>query len=514
LPDRRIRYSYAPRVADDCGMCRHTFCILGLLVGSGLAQAQATVYPFTLAQGQVPAAPQPYAPVPQAQPMPAPLPALAPLPPAMRAPMPAGAPEIQRVSAPAVDTVPDTATSDKLTRFDVSKVMVQRNNQHWVVAAGDVVVKDFGTDMQTAHEAARLIKGLKVDQLGKIGDPAPVMEYWLIDGQAPPMPVGNQHAIELEPAKLHVEMDPTLGRWCVKNSTRTLFSSFTREEDARQAIQVIRDHGFTHVMTLGQGKPVMQLFVNGTGNAIFPRTPLNAPENTIHAAKPNPDGRMEMPAGPVAQGSATDPMVHPIMHNQRMGSEDMTRPSMPAQESTLHDSPAPGKLSTAMGAQATEMPHQSARPSEKISFDFRHAMMRKDNNNCTLSCGSQVLASFGTDEPDAKKALFEMGHYQLTEMHRVGGAQSQFSYFLSHGKAPLVTDLTGVRYYSLDLPTLQVRRDNDGYVLANQQLSLWHFSNIDDAQTALAEIQKFNFDRVYYLGNGEGTGLALLARSK
>ena len=39
-------------------------------------------------------------------------------------------------------------------------------------------------------------------------------------------------------------------------------------------------------------------------------------------------------------------------------------------------------------------------------------------------------------------------------------------------------------------------------------------NNSDDAQTALGEIQKFDFDRIYYFGNGEGTGFMLLAKSR
>jgi hypothetical protein len=287
-------------------------------------------------------------------------------------------------------------------------------------------------------------------------------------------------------------------------------------------------------MTLGQNKPMMQVFVNGTGNAPFARTTPTAPDHSTHPGTLS-QGATDSSVRPVVfsqgsgldrshssafegQGSGSNTLTRPITLNVGNGSGSSTGTSGHGHETKLQDPSAPSRLSPAMSAQATELPRQVmdqvARPSEKIGFDFRQATMHKEKNVCTLICGSRVLASFGADEADAKRSLTALNHYQLTEMHRVGGPQSQFTYFLSHGKAPVVTDLVGQRSYSLDVPSLKVRQEKDGYVLANQQQSLWRFTSQEDAQTALAEIQRLGFDRIYYFGNGEGTGFTLLSRSK
>jgi hypothetical protein len=460
--------------------------------------------------------------------------------------MPQGAPEIQRVSATSVSTeTSETPPNESLLKFDPNLVQAERRNQHWVVAAGDIVVKDFGNDSTDAYEAARMIRSLKLNELGKIGSPHTVMEYWLANGQAPPLPMGSQHVMPLEPDSLRVEQDKNFGRWIVRNNCRMIFTSFTQEGEARQALQTIRDHGFTHVVTLGQSKPVMQVFVNGSGSA---------PLSQIHATPPQPTNVASGPGGSsipghslaLGQGSGSDILQKPAGFSKTeselnirpastgQGSSmdlanrtkdpwpkfvDAPAPSLdPKLDSPHHDAPAPGNLPPAMGQQASEIPHlrgtSPAKTSERVPFDFRQAALRKENTGYVLGCGSQVLATFGSDQDNAKRSLSMLNRYQLNEMHRVGGGQSQFAYFLANGKAPITTGMIGVRSYPIDVPHLQIKQENKNFIIANADQSLWRFNNADDAHTALSEIQKFEFDRIYYFGSGEGTGFMLLAKSR
>jgi hypothetical protein len=477
------------------------------------------------------------------------VPMLGPTESAVRLPMPQGDPEIQRVSATSVAGDPAVSTSNEnLLKFDPNLVQAERRNQHWVVAAGDLVIKDFGNDSSDAYEAARLIHTLKLNQLGKIGSPHTVMEYWLTNGQAPPLPMGSPRAQPLDPAGLRVEQDRNFGRWIVRNNSRVIFTSFTQEDDARQALQVIRDHGFTHVITLGQSKPAMQLFVNGAGSATFSQIAARPPEQTSLASGSTATSGSPIPGHSLAlgQGSGSDIFhgpasfskteseitIRPASASQGSGIDvanhpsdlaakfpDMLTPTTdPRLDGPRHDTTAPGNLPPTMGLQASEMPHRkgsmSAKPSERVPFDFRQAALRKDSNGYVLACGSQVLATFGSDQDNATRSLSMLRSYQLNEMHRVGGGQSQFAYFLASGKAPMTSGMIGVRSYPVDVPHLQIKQENQNFIIANAQQSLWRFNNSDDAQTALGEIQKFDFDRIYYFGNGEGTGFMLLAKSR
>ncbi len=440
-------------------MRRQSLSLLGSLLCVGLAQAQATFYPFTLAQP----------------------------------PLPPSSPAVERAPATAgADGFSVDTPAEKLRKFDPERLQVQHQKDRWVLTAGNVVVKDFGRSEQDAQEAARLIHSLNLDQLGSVGYPTPVMEYWLSNGEAPHLPLGSQHVVPLDPANLRVEANPSIGRWMLRNNARVIFSSFGSEEDARQALDVIQRHHFTHVVMVGQGGPSMQVFVSGGNAGKFPRT---------------------------ASTHSDEHVILPVTHTETKKQEQAPtfQPKMPSPRMTPSAS-TPTQLPSDMSSQATDLPHARTQEvktkSQKVPFDFRQAQVHQEKEQYVLSCGSHVLATFGSDHEDAKKALTTLNRYQLNEQHRIGGPQSQFTYFLTNGKPPLAGDILGIRSYPLDLPSLDVRQDNNGFVIANQQQALWRFSDRSDAQAALAEIQKYKFDKVYYLGNGEGTGFMFFARSK
>src|SRR5262249_10882345 len=105
----------------------------------------------------------------------------------------------------------------------------------------------------------RLIRDLRLTEYGTVGEPAPVMEYWLSAGQAPQGRVPGLRTLPIDQATLRVEQ--AQGQWCVRDARLVLFNFGPRGDDARQALAVLRKYGFPQVGVIGQLPPSMYLFL-------------------------------------------------------------------------------------------------------------------------------------------------------------------------------------------------------------------------------------------------------------
>src|SRR5262245_37386430 len=76
--------------------------------------------------------------------------------------------------------LPDAqAPRESLVNFDPQQVRIGWNNRRWQLVHQGHVLKDFGLCEQDARTAFGLIHELGLTQLGTVGTPQPVMEYWL-----------------------------------------------------------------------------------------------------------------------------------------------------------------------------------------------------------------------------------------------------------------------------------------------------------------------------------------------
>src|SRR5437870_475377 len=75
--------------------------------------------------------------------------------------------------------------TENLVRFDPNQVDVQWVDNRWELVAGGKVLKEFGHKEMEARQALRIIRELGLTQLGTVGSPRPVLEYWLVNGNAP-----------------------------------------------------------------------------------------------------------------------------------------------------------------------------------------------------------------------------------------------------------------------------------------------------------------------------------------
>src|SRR5438034_1169875 len=170
---------------------------------------------------------------------------------------PAQSPTSSAPAAPAGSTVLSTpstqpafgsvasASEENIQSFDARSVDVQWIDNRWQMVAAGKVIKEFGRKEMEAREALRIVRELRLNQIGTIGTPRPVMEYWLSNGQAPNGFVPGLKTVSLETENLRVEQ--TQGQWWLRDNRRFLFTFGSHADEAHQALAIIRRYGFRQI---------------------------------------------------------------------------------------------------------------------------------------------------------------------------------------------------------------------------------------------------------------------------
>jgi hypothetical protein len=411
-------------------------------------------------------------------------------------------------------------------------VRLSWSNRRWqLLLPGGEVLKDFGGQQVEALQALRLIQQLGLNQHGTVGTQAPILEYWLHDGQAPHRVGGPLHVLPLGSAGLRVE--EVKGQWCLRDARRVLFNFGDQAADAHQALAVLRKYGFTQVGVLGQGRPSMLVLLAPAGTAapgegIVPTAAVSAAAAAaVTSAAPGPaSGASSEPAPAAAPGAAPWPTVaapdrwvpstgrhlaEPRFARQKQMPASAATPSGAA-PSPLADlvspsvptlaPPAPAKQGFAWRTTPHFGPATAARgpaTAARVPFDWRQVHLRHQDGGWSLRAGSMVLASFGDNESEARQALMAMRHYRFTEQWRIGGDRP-FTYFLANGQAPRGLML-GLGAQGFQPETLVARQVAGHWSLCDGDRVVVQLGNRPDEVRNLLEIIKRNrFDRLCQVG--------------
>jgi len=159
--------------------------------------------------------------------------------------------------------VPQSPTRDpeNLITFTTWDAEIRKVNGHWELWAGAVKLKELGNHEADAREVLRLIRLLNLNQLGTVGKPLPVMEYWLSDGRAP------QKMTRLNTVGLNLEALQVVnnqGQWWLIDDSRPWFTFGAQADEARRALAIIQKYQFTDAHYVGVGNPVMIVFLAGS----------------------------------------------------------------------------------------------------------------------------------------------------------------------------------------------------------------------------------------------------------
>ncbi len=403
---------------------------------------------------------------------------------------------------------PATIMPESLKTFNPLALAVTWNDGRWQIVHGSDVLKDFGSSERDARQALRIIQELGVNQYGTIGSPQAAMEYWLINGRAPQnMPREGLLVQTLEPGRLQVQQ--TFTQWTVRDGMRSLLSFGERENDARQALAVIRKYGFTQLGTMGIGAPKMYVFFGRTTGA---ETGVpDPPATSLHTARMTPphfsriaknaDGtpHIEQPASNGLERLA--PAVVPPLAPPE---PPRSTPQTPA--TTWHDPPHLGPLQPATPAPADGRDH--------MVFDWRRVEVRLDGADWKLTLGRQVLESFGTDALAARLALSAIRYYRFRELRHAGNDGLGTAYYLSSTQAPRSV-MIGLYAEPFHPEHVEVRMLEGRYSVVDGIHPLMNFGpRKAEAEQLVAEIKRQKYNRLCKVSPFNPTGMTFLVRAE
>ncbi|MBY0523905.1 MAG: hypothetical protein K2R98_10935 [Gemmataceae bacterium] len=370
--------------------------------------------------------------------------------------------------------------AEPLMQFDGNRAEVRLMDGRWYLLASGVRIKDLGSSETDARQVLDAIRTLRLNQLGTIGQPQPIMEYWLSSGRAPTGMVPGMRQIAFNPQQLQAVA--IQGRWCLRDDRDILLSFGTAGELAKHSLEIIRRYGFNRLAYIGETAPVMMVFLNSPDQ--LPHLPTPQPQNTLFGTS--------LPA--------TAPMP---------GSADLTSLR------TLNSlgSLAPAQLPTAA---TLEQRYSFQRPEQddgqSVPVDWQRVDLVLGDQGWKLISKGRCLASFGSNEQAARDARALVQYYRATEFCRIGKGGTGLAYLLANGEAPR-GQMLGARSITFRPEALNVQQSGGGWVIcdAGQPLFLCGTS-FEEASQTLELIQRYQFDRVCRVGNMEPAALTLLLR--
>jgi hypothetical protein len=386
-------------------------------------------------------------------------------------------------------SVPPVELKENLTTFDGANAVVVWQDQSWKLVADGVVIKDFGRRESDGRQAQRLIHDLHLTQHGTVGEPTPLMEYWLSEGHTPVGFATGMRTLAIDTAGLKAEQ--TRGQWVVRDRQRIWLNFGQRGDEARQALLVMQKYGFTQVGVLGGPVPAMMVFLGnpvrpGSGAATF-KPPTTAPTD---------------PAAAAGYVSATLPSLR-----------NATPPSQQS-ASAFGKSPVESLSAT----HPTTSPHGAPSPpfglTDRVAFDWRQAQVRQEQGHWKVAAGSHVLADFGTNQHAAAEGLKAVQYYHFTEHCQVGQPSPSCSYFLVAGQAPRGIPF-GLEGRAIDAAHLTVEQIGEKYTLVSGGRAVLQVgSRPEEARYMIDVIQRMRFDHVCHVGGPEEQGMTFLVQAR
>jgi hypothetical protein len=372
---------------------------------------------------------------------------------------------------------PAAAPGENLISFDPDAAEVSWIDRRWQLVSGGVWLKDCGRREADARETLRVIRALHLNQHGTVGSPQPVMEYWLSDGRAPQGFGTGPRLLPLDQGSLRIEQ--VQGQWCLRDNRRLFFIFGGHRQDAEQALEVIRRHGFSQVGYIGQPVPVMIYFLGSADNlaqaplAPAVKTPSPAPQEgvrpaVLHGVNDRPAARPKaaIPLSAARQLAASSPLVA--------------------------DQPAVG---------------------DRVYFDCRQTQVRHDPDGWKLRHGNYTIADFGPGgEWEAHRALDVLQFFRCNEHCLVGQPQPLFSFFLANGQPPRGS-MFGLGGVGFRVDALAVRQAGADWTICDGPRPLIPCGAHKEEATRLLEIIKqHQFDTLCRVGRDEQHSITLLVR--
>ncbi len=158
----------------------------------------------------------------------------------------------------------------------------------WQLRCDGMLLRDFGSDEAVARQVLLLIRQLRINQYGSVGQDRLIFEYWLRDGRAPEGIALGLSLAPVDQATLAVEKG--FGQWAVRDVYRTLIGWIPSEAEARQALAILRKYRFTQMGVVGSSDPPVVMFLSCLGDVLD----AVGPGQGLPVLPTNPDPNMPL----------------------------------------------------------------------------------------------------------------------------------------------------------------------------------------------------------------------------
>jgi hypothetical protein len=153
--------------------------------------------------------------------------------------------------------IPGTEALDRVA-IDPRQVQVRHDGQDWKLAMGNHVIASFGPNQADAQLAQAALRYYGCTEQVFVGNPHPVMSYFLAHGQAPHGVGYMPNAVTFRPESMSVRQLGT--SYVLYDGTQVIMGFGDRVAEAQQALQAIQQYKFDRMATIGRGDQSMTLF--------------------------------------------------------------------------------------------------------------------------------------------------------------------------------------------------------------------------------------------------------------
>ncbi len=354
---------------------------------------------------------------------------------------------------------------ENLVNFSTAQTEIRKVDGHWELWSGSTKIKNLGNREADTREVLRLVRAFNLNQRGTVGQPTPVMEYWLSNGRAP-QKMGRVNSAIFDPDALQVAN--VQGQWCLIDETRPWLTFGAQADDARKALEIIHKYEFTEILYVDPINPVMMVFLAG------------------HDRRPK--------ASPTIMKSAVNSSQQGFP-----GKAESKNSGQWFQPPQLHVNPTLAEPVT-------------GRP--MLRFDWRQAAVHSKGFDWQLVAGDKVLAQFGSREPEAREALRAVQSHHLTDRCQVGESAPIFTFFLTEGQATR-TIVFGAKTMACDVKNLSLRQVGQRWMICEfDRVLLTLGQSQEDAQQVLKVLQHYKVDHLCQLGSADPSPITVLVRTR
>jgi len=134
--------------------------------------------------------------------------------------------------------------------FNPATAQVKFLNNDWKIVDGNHWMFSFGNKKTEAEQALRVIKHYRVNQSCFVGRPGPSFQYLLRSGAAPSGAMAGEDCVSFNPNT--AEVKKISNDWKIVDGSHWMFSFGSKEDEARQALAIIKKYGFTRSCFVGR----------------------------------------------------------------------------------------------------------------------------------------------------------------------------------------------------------------------------------------------------------------------